>query len=261
MRGEVGYKKYDVTSATLKWVALITMFIDHVGLALVAYVYSFVHIPTDIVSSERVYWIYLLCRGIGRASFPLFVFLLVEGFFYTRDRAPYMIRLLVFVFISEFPFDMAFTPALIHRQGYFYLGYQNVFFTLAIGFAAMWILEEIYGADMGGIEKIVLTLITVAVAAGMAYLLKTDYNAWGVITIIAGYFMKKRGAIPFWSGLSIVALLTIMDDFEAWAAVIVLPLLLFYHGSRGRRGNRYVFYIAYPVHLLTLYLIRVILWY
>ena len=79
---------------------------------------------------------YVLLRLAGGLAFPIFAFLLVEGFLHTRDRKRYLAKLCVFALISEIPFDLALfgTP--------FYRGYQNVFFTLAIGVAVMMGLEK-----------------------------------------------------------------------------------------------------------------------
>jgi len=91
-----------LSNSKLKIIALIAMTIDHVGYTL--------------------YPNLVILRIIGRVAFPIYCFLLVEGFRYTSSRKRYFIRLLVFALISEIPFDLAFNnPS------------QNVFFTLAIG--------------------------------------------------------------------------------------------------------------------------------
>ena len=252
-------RRYDVTSATLKWVALVTMLIDHIGAVILEWV--LIYRQAELAGQwDMLYRIDRLLRGIGRASFPLIIFLLVEGFFYTRDRSRYLIRLIVFTLISEVPFDVAFSAVVRNRhQTYFSIAYQNVLWTLLIGFAAMYVMEMIYRTSMMEYEKIILVVLTVLCGVGAAYILRTDYSHWGVLAIMAAYFAKKRGAHPFWTGLSAIVILTMMNGTEAWAAVIDLPLLLFYHGSRGRRGSKWFFYIFYPAHLLALYVIRSLL--
>ena len=76
----------------LKLIAIITMLIDHIAAVL---------IPSDTM-------LWLVMRCIGRLAFPIFVFLLVEGFHHTRDVKKYLLRLGAFALISEVPFDLAF---------------------------------------------------------------------------------------------------------------------------------------------------------
>lgn len=96
-----------ISACQLKWIGLITMLIDHVGLIL---------FPQ--------FWFLDI---IGRISFPIFAFTTAVGFMYTRNVPRYGLRLFACAVISEPFFDLALfgTP--------FYLGRQNVLFTLALG--------------------------------------------------------------------------------------------------------------------------------
>lgn len=97
----------NVTGSTLKIIAIVTMLIDHTAAVLL-------HNN-------------MIMRAIGRIAFPIFIFLLIEGAIHTKSKLKYALRLSLFALLSEIPFDLAF------NGGAFYFGYQNVFFTLAIG--------------------------------------------------------------------------------------------------------------------------------
>ena len=100
-------KKVGWNSFWLKMIAITTMLIDHVGAVL---------LPQ-----------YPILRIIGRIAFPIFCFLLVEGFMHTHDVIRYMTRIGLFALISEIPFDLLFYGRILDGT------HQNVFFTLFIG--------------------------------------------------------------------------------------------------------------------------------
>lgn len=135
-------KKRELTSFAIKVIAIVTMFIDHCGAVflernLVIMQHTIPNYLTD-PGYQRLLLIDQIMRGIGRIAFPLFIFLLVQGFMHTRSRLKYAIRLGLFALISEVPFDMAF------RNTYFTMSYQNVFFTLFLGFLFMCTADFIY---------------------------------------------------------------------------------------------------------------------
>ena len=78
----------------------------------------------------------LLCmHAIGRVAFPLFAFLLVEGFVHTRSRFRYGRNLLIFALLSEIPWN------LVHSGTWHYPS-QNVFFTLFLGYLGLGAIEH-----------------------------------------------------------------------------------------------------------------------
>lgn len=117
-------EKRGFSGSTIKIFAMITMLIDHTAAVVLQRLITIGENSNSIDSA--LYFIYVLMRLIGRLAFPIFCFLLVEGFLHTRSQKKYALRLAAFALISEVPFDLALF-------GKINFGYQNVFFTLLIG--------------------------------------------------------------------------------------------------------------------------------
>ena len=125
------------SGTALKTIACITMLVDHIGASCIE---AGILTPgldagtlsQDALSAYPLYRLDMVLRFTGRLAFPLFCFLLVEGFVHTHDVKKYVRRLFLFALISEVPFDLAFfrTP--------FDPSAQNVYWTLALGVLAMY---------------------------------------------------------------------------------------------------------------------------
>ena len=94
-------QKRGISGSTLKIIAIITMLIDHIGAVVIAPV--MIQRSGNLYMEDDLYGIYSLLRTIGRIAFPIFCFLLVEGFVHTRNVKRYAIRLGLFAIISEIP--------------------------------------------------------------------------------------------------------------------------------------------------------------
>ena len=129
-------RSFSFSGTALKTIACITMLVDHIGASCIeaGILTPGLDIGTlsrDTLSAYPLYRLDMVLRFTGRLAFPLFCFLLVEGFVHTRDVKKYVRRLFLFALISEVPFDLAFfrTP--------FDPSAQNVYWTLALGVLAM----------------------------------------------------------------------------------------------------------------------------
>ena len=131
-----------ISGSTLKMIAIVTMLIDHIGAVVLARLLIVQGVNSIDTSSQNavmqwltqnatLYYTYTAMRMIGRIAFPIFCFLLVEGFLHTHDVKKYALRLGAFALISEIPFDLTFSGKVLDFQ------YQNVFFTLFIGLLTM----------------------------------------------------------------------------------------------------------------------------
>jgi hypothetical protein len=210
-----------MTSFGIKCIALTTMIIDHAGV-LLSYV-----------------WDTYYLRVIGRVAFPVYAFLIAEGCRKTRNIRKYLMRLGIFALASEVPFDLF----LFGRV--YYLESQNIFFTLFLGAAAIWA----YNTALKKLPLVVCVFVCIPFAF-LAYLMRTDYGAYGVIAIfVCGVFEQR------WQQAVALALvmLSLYADLAllAAAALPAAGLILIYNGRRGL-PVKLAFYAAYPGHLLLL---------
>lgn len=280
-------KRFCLSGLALKALAMITMLIDHTGVAVQGYY------------GVNFYWV---LRLIGRTAFPLFAFLLTEGFAHTRSRWKYLRNLLCFAVISEIPFDL-----LSEGQG------MNIYWTLSLGLLSLMGAEGILRSRDRSPEKWgwcpvpllwAVSVIPAVVLAGAAAWLDTDYGAWGVAIVAAlGYARLLPGTVRTFRSAAIPdgalpddamtpdgvmpdsaweeRVRTGQNRAAAWAIVIwmavydlthgmvielfgclgAVPALLHYNGTRGAYPlPKWVFYAFYPVHLLILAGFRHLLW-
>lgn len=209
--------KAGITSYQLKWIAIVTMVIDHAGAILY---------PSEI-----------MFRYIGRLAFPIFCFLLVEGFYHTHDIIKYMTRLGVFALVSEIPYDLAFKGTVLEFT------HQNVFFTLLLGVIMMYVLEK--GGEWP--EKAIEIMLVMWVAE----YLHTDYSFRGILLIFIFYQLRRFK----WTKLACGAAWNMIwnRSIQGVGAFAMIPIAM-YNGCRGRK-MKYFFYIFYPAHLLILFVI------
>ena len=206
---------------------------------------------------------YVLCRNtafyvpmrmIGRLTFPIICFLLVEGFYHTHDRGRYLLRMLLLALISEVPFDLAF-------QTEWYS--QNVFLTLALGLLMIMTMDWLYKERKETTGQKVIAFaaeITLLIAVmGTAYLIRCDYSWLGILAIYLIYKFHWMGK-EFLLTVVAVYFLVFGGGIEKYAAFSVI-LLWFYNGKLGKKNKvlQWSAYFFYPVHLLVLWGIRLLI--
>lgn len=265
-----------MTTRTLKWIAIVSMFCDHFAKIVLK---SAINHPWANISmrvflhSDHVLSLYRGIQYFGRLAFPLFIFLLVEGFFLTKNRWKYLRRLFLFALISEIPFDFGFSfNALAPASGKILeFGYQNVLFSLSIGLLAMILIDLIIKKTGTGSP---LSVLTVLIAVGSIWLgntLDTDYHGYGITAMLIAFAVRYFAApakfsapvvLPAgWRMLEMALLilpLVMQSRTELWALIDV-GLVSMYFGQRGKRVHKWFFYAFYPLHLIVLVLIRTII--
>ena len=227
-----------LSGSWLKMIAMVVMAIDHVAAYILRYNPDFT-VALFTMGNKQISW-YFLMRSIGRLAFPLFAFLLVEGFLHTHDRMKYGRNLLVFALLSEIPYD------LVRRDSLFAAG-QNVFFTLFLGFLALWAVRT---WEEGKYSPTRLTIMLFSLI-GVGILLRSDYGGYGVSFILLLYVMRRNRILQAAIGCCFLG--------TRWIAGLAFIPINLYNGQRGFiQGpiGKYFFYIFYPLHLLTIYFVR-----
>ena len=255
-----------INNNTLKIIAMILMLLDHLW-------------GTIIPGNQ---WMTL----IGRMAFPIFAFLIVEGFFHTSDLKKYMKRLFIFGLISEIPFNLIYTGSIIFPF------HQNVMFTLLLGLLIINEIDKI--KNNKEIKKKIIPILKIFLFLLISIIGFVDYGVTGVLTIVVFYLF--RGFKLAWIGQLISLILLYIVFFEGQSVILnifnheyFLPLqsigilslififfimfslpikvfaedektqnvILIYNGEKGKNNKliKYLFYSFYPVHMLVIYLI------
>lgn len=247
---EVSNKK-GISGSTIKMIAIITMLIDHTAATILERMMS-QNSFSGGEAGELLYTVYLVMRIIGRLGFPIFIFLLVEGLEHTHNRWKYLIRMVIFALVSEIPFDFAFnlSKAEIFSGKIIDFTYQNVFFTLSIGLFTIIGIQSVGRTQWKTVGKVFMNIGIALVGMAIAYFLRTDYGAIGVLAIVVMYLLRKNRMLA--SAITCVVLM-FSSILEASAFLVLWPIG-FYNGKRGW-NLKWVFYIFYPAHLFVLWLI------
>ena len=228
-----------LSGSVLKVIAAVSMLIDHFAVTILAndpeaFIPYFYFLDTPI-------GLYRLFRDFGRLAFPIFCFLMTEGFVHTKSRIRYARNLLFFALLSEIPFSI-----MMNDLGNFQK--QNTLFTLLLGFLALWALER-FAANVW------LQILYVVSSMWAAYFFHTDYDWRGVLLILIFYlFRYYRNSQEILAGLSL---------YWEWKACFAMIPIRMYNGQRGflkGKAGKYFFYFFYPLHLIFLIILRYLLY-
>lgn len=224
----------NLSNFSLKIIALVTMTIDHIGLFF-AFPYS------------------SLFRIIGRISFPIFVFLLVEGFYHTKDRRKYFFRLFLFALLSEPIYDYALSNTFYDPLK------QNIFFTLSFGLLMLIAINKINIVIHKNFNKIedkifcfLGDFLIVLFFSLLASIFFFDYGMLGILLIFFCYLFHQNLLLMYlFYFLSV--LFTVGPTTQLYCLFSIVPL--FFYSSKKGKNIKYFFYVYYPLHFFLLSLL------
>ena len=195
---------------------------------------------------------------IWKISFPLYAFLISEGYVHTRNFSKYLTRLIVFGVISQIPAYLLFVGKSFNGL------YLNIFFTLALGLLGIRIYDKI--------KSKYISIPLIILLAVIAELLKFDYGAFGILMIVCFYVFKRNKLNMVLSQMFLMFILYMKKMsyytfslfnlqyilFQLLFSVISLAIILTYNGKKGKSSGKIklMFYFFYPVHLIILDLLK-----
>ncbi len=261
-------KAKSLTAYQLKWFAAAMMLADHSYKIFLPQILMWMS-GTFHMETTLCYSILTAFCGITTTSFFIFAFLCGESCRYTCHKVRYIKNLFLFAVVSELPFQLmkqAMDGIPLHP----YWGFSNVLATLLLGVLACFGFEEASKRNLSWAGALLLLL-----CMGMAWLLQTDYHAYGVLAVFVSWFFKEKrqrlvalGAIIFLlygiQGL-LAEFLSGMDWYEtpgklsaAFFSMGTVWLLNQYGGKRGK-NLKFFFYLFYPAHISLLVFLYVLL--
>lgn len=238
--------KLETTSCSLHIMAMIFMLCDHLW-------------GTVVRGND-----WLTC--IGRLTFPIYAFMIVEGYFHTKNLKKYVGRLLLFAVLSEIPFNLAMGSRV------FYPIHQNVLWSFLIAIGLIHWNEKVKRKELW--KRILVGVVTVCIAYIVGIVTFVDYYNAGILMVLVFYAFRGRKwwcylgqLICLWyinfemlGGFSYEVMIFGQTRFveRQGLALLALVPIWFYRGKQGYHSKalQYFYYAFYPVHLLILGLLK-----
>ncbi|MBR3978435.1 MAG: hypothetical protein IKJ94_02285 [Oscillospiraceae bacterium] len=215
-----------MSGTLLKFLALVCMTVDHVGM---------VFFPE-----------YIVFRQIGRLAFPIFAYMIAEGCHHTHRMGSYLGK-------------MVLAGAVCQVVYYFFMDslYQCVLVTFSLAIALIWLLKKAregsgfwYFLSLCGIGAVYfVTERLAAYLPGTDY--AVDYGFFGVMLPVAVYLGRTKGEKLALTAIVLLALVMTTGAIQMYA-LLTIPLLALYNGKRGKGLGKYFFYVYYPLHLVVI---------
>ena len=264
-----------INSNVLKTIALIAMVIDHIGF------YFSPALPTSI---------YIVCRYIGRIAMPIFVYLLVQGFFHTKNFKKYIIRLSVFAVITQVLItilmfiNIKFIPSYTAAKQVYITG--NILFTFVLSIIILKLLfEDIIVKKWDYTKNLSLKIIVIIAIVIVSILLPIDYGVEVIILSVLFYYIEKFKIQVYldkskcnislknvllnnisddkikmiYISLLLFSILTLIICFNAhWTTILAIIPIALYNNERGKTNLKYVYYVTFSLQHVLLYLIAML---
>lgn len=211
----------------LKIIAMVTMVLDHVGVALF----------------PNIAWL----RILGRLSFPIYAFMIAEGCRHTRSIPRYFGAMAILAAICQAVYFVVMDSL-----------YMCILVTFSLSIGLIWLLKKAeetqkkhwYPAILAGLcgALFFCEFLPELLPQTDFYV---DYGFVGVVIPVVIYLAKTRQAQMI-AAILCLTVLSAASDATQWWCLLAVPLLLLYNGERGKWKLKWFFYLFYPVHLVAI---------
>ncbi|WP_281887505.1 TraX family protein [Paenibacillus sp. YYML68] len=200
-----------------QWIAMITMTLDHIG---------------HVFYPDQLWW-----RMIGRLAFPIYAYLLVQGYQRTSDVPRYMRRLLFIFAVAQLPYMALFQTLEL-----------NVVGTLLLSLLVLWALDKP--------RTSMVRYVWIAVCVGLLYAVEFDYGLYGLTLVLIFRYIPTYWAVAA-HGFATLLLFTAYP--VQWFSLIATLLLYSAYLPQHRSAPVWLWRSFYPLHLLVLWIVWIML--
>lgn len=245
-----------LTSNRLKIIALITMIIDHIGY----YLYP-------ILNKETYY----LFRNIGRIAMPLFAYLIVQGFFHTKNIKKYIIRIFSLAIVTQILLGIL---GYINNKYYtnYVIGinnYLNILFSYGLSLILLFIIDKtVQLKNSNNIQNIVINYSVFVFILMLFFIIPIDYGIRIPFIMLCLYFIEKlckKNKTVYLFLILFVFLISLIgitnSNINSYCMLISVLFIALYNGEKGKNSKfiQYLFYILFPIHHVILYTLALLL--
>ena len=257
-------KNLSFDAYTLKLIAVIAMVLNHITLAWL-----------DILPVPLLFFLY----GVGGLTYPIMAFFVVEGYRHTSNLKKYIFRLAIFGLIAQIfhPLVMRGMTAIVSAV------LLNIMFTIILSIIVLILYDKIK----------IRILFWLAFLLALILAMFMDWYFIGILLPLMYHSIRKEGlrrTLPaivagvIWLAISLmlisgIRMMQATPGMEAELELIIgiasveffmaMPtfaigcflsafLIKNYNGKRGKSA-KWLFYVAYPLHLAVLGLVAVAL--
>ena len=217
--------KLQLNGNCLKIIAMISMFIDHLGF----------FIFPDII----------ILRIVGRISFPIYAYLISEGFKYTKHRTIFFLRTFILGLICSIAYIIATHEAFL-----------CILLTFSVSMLIIYLIDYVKKSPTNRFPLLIIVLI---ITFYICNVIEFDYGFFGILVPVITYLSDNKLFKISLFGISLLILTFNLESILELYSLISIPIVAIYDETKGKLNLKLISYLFYPVHFLVIYAIKIVL--